>query len=186
MIGNLVFIMPYFTQNIYPFLVACPFILITFLVTPYSPFPKLYDKLRVLRDITEEGHNTGLVFYSLSFSVLTFFYGAKPYIISAGILPLAYGDSAAALIGMRFGRRKIGDKSLEGCVGMFFGSLITLLIGMFFFSSIYGFSFIDQLIPVMSVSGVVTLSELVSPSGFDNLTIPFLGVFTFLFMGGIV
>lgn len=38
MIGNLLFAIPFFTSNIYPVLVAAPFILITLLASSYSPF----------------------------------------------------------------------------------------------------------------------------------------------------
>ena len=110
MIGNLPLLMPYFTQSIFPFLVASPFILVTYLVTPYSPFPWLSEKLSGLSDITEEGHHTGLVLYAISYSALAFFFGTRPYIVAAGIFPMAYGDSTAALVGMRYGRRKIGSK----------------------------------------------------------------------------
>ena len=184
MIGNLPLIMPYFTQSIFPFLVASPFILVTYLVTPYSPFPWLSEKLSGLSDLTEEGHHTGLVLYAISYSVLAFFFGTRPYIVAAGIFPMAYGDSTAALVGMRYGRRKIGSKTLEGSVGMFFGSLISLLIGMAYFSSFYGFSLIDQVVPVLLVSLVVTVVEFFSPSGLDNIAVPILGSLTFLLAGG--
>jgi phytol kinase len=184
MIGNLPLIMPYFTQSIFPFLVASPFILVTFLVTPYSPFPWLSEKLSGLSDITEEGHHTGLVLYAISYSALALFFGTRPYLVAAGIFPMAYGDSTAALVGMKYGRRKIGSKSLEGSAGMFFGSLISLLIGMMYFSSIYEFSILDQLVPVLLVSMVVTVLEFFSPRGLDNIAVPILGALTFLFAGG--
>jgi len=184
MIGNLPLIMPYFTQSIFPFLVASPFILVTFLVTPYSPFPWLSEKLSGLSDITEEGHHTGLVLYAISYSALALFFGTRPYLVAAGIFPMAYGDSTAALVGMKYGRRKIGSKSLEGSAGMFFGSLISLLIGMMYFSSIYEFSILDQLVSVLLVSIVVTVLEFFSPRGLDNIAVPILGALTFLFAGG--
>ncbi|MBE0633444.1 phosphatidate cytidylyltransferase, partial [Candidatus Bathyarchaeota archaeon] len=168
MIGNLPLIMPFFTQSIFPFLVASPFIFVTFLATPYSPFPWLTEKLSSLSDLTEEGHHTGLVLYAISYTALAYLFGTQPYIVAAGIFPMAYGDSLAALIGMRYGKTKLGNKSLEGCAGMFFGSLISLLLGMAYFSSIYGFNFIDQIVPSLLVAIVVTVAEFFSPSGLDN------------------
>lgn len=186
MIGNLPLIMPYFTNSIFPFLVASPFILVTFLVTPYSPFKWLSGKLSGLTDITEEGHHTGLVLYAISYSALAFLYGNTPYIVAAGIFPMAYGDSTAALIGMKYGRYKVGKKSLEGSVGMFLGSFFSLVFGMVYFASIYGFSASAQILPVFLVSLVVTIVEFVSPSGFDNIAVPLLGAFTFMYTGGVV
>jgi phytol kinase len=99
MIGNLPFIIPFFSSSIYPVLVAAPFIAVTFLASPVSPFKKLNKKMKGLAGITEEGHHLGLVFYAISYTILAFFFASKPYIIAAGILPMAYGDAAASLIG---------------------------------------------------------------------------------------
>jgi dolichol kinase len=184
MIGNLPLIMPFFTQSIFPFLVASPFILVTFLATPYSPLPWLTEKLSSLSDLTEEGHHTGLVLYAISYTALAYLFGTQPYIVAAGIFPMAYGDSLAALIGMRYGKTKLGNKSLEGCAGMFFGSLISLLLGMAYFSSIYGFALIDQIVPSLLVAIVVTVAEFFSPSGLDNIAVPALGALTFILAGG--
>jgi dolichol kinase len=176
--------MPYFTDSIYPFLVASPFILVTYLVTPFSPFKWLREKLSWLSNLSEEGHHAGLVLYAISYSILANLFGDKPYIVAAGIFPMAYGDSAAALIGVRYGRHKLGSKSLEGCIGMFLGSLISLLLGMAYFSSFYDFSFSNQVVPILFVTIVVTFVEFFSPSGLDNITVPILGALTFLYVGG--
>ena len=184
MIGNLPLIMPFFSNSIFPFLVASPFVFVTYLVTPYSPFTAFIKKLSVLSDITEEGHHTGLVLYAISYSILAYFYGVKPYIVAAGIFPMAYGDSSAALLGMRYGRRKLGSKSVEGCLGMFLGSLISLMLGMAYFSYIYGFVYSDLIFPVIAVSFIVTIAELISPSGLDNIAVPIFGALTFVFFGG--
>jgi dolichol kinase len=117
MIGNLVFAIPFFTSGIFPVLVAAPFVLVTFLVSPYSPFPNIGRKLTGLAGITEEGHRLGLLFYSLSYTVLALIFAARPYVIAAGILPMAYGDAAASIVGERYGRRGFrvfARKSLEG------------------------------------------------------------------------
>jgi phytol kinase len=184
MIGNLPLIMPFFTESIYPFLVASPFILVTFLATPYSPFPWITEKLSSLSDLTEEGHHTGLIFYAISYTALAYVYGTQPYIVAAGIFPMAYGDSLAALVGMRYGKTRLGSKSLEGCAGMFFGSLFSLLLGMVYFASIYGFSFVNQIVPCLLVSLIVTVVEFLSPSGLDNIAVPALGALTFILAGG--
>jgi len=50
MIGNLPFIIPFFTSNIYPFLVAAPFIPVTFFASAYSPFKNLSRKMNGLAE----------------------------------------------------------------------------------------------------------------------------------------
>jgi len=187
MIGNLPLMMPFFTDRVYPFLVASPFILVTLLVTPYSPFPGLTRRLGGLAEITEEGHHTGLVLYALSYSILAWLYGLEPYVVAAGIFPMAYGDSSAALIGERFGAhryRVFEAKSVEGSLGMLAGSLLSLLGGMLYFSLIYGFSFADQIAPCLAVAAVATVAEAMSPRSLDNLCVPLLGALTFIVMGG--
>ena len=176
--------MPFFTESIYPFLVASPFILVTYLATPYSPFKWVTEKLSSLSDLTEEGHHTGLIFYAISYTALAYLFGTQPYIVAAGIFPMAYGDSLAALIGMRYGKTRLGSKSLEGCAAMFLGSLISLLLGMAYFASIYGFSVVTQVIPCLLVALVVTVVEFLSPSGLDNIAVPALGALTFILAGG--
>jgi dolichol kinase len=187
MIGNLPFIIPFFTSNIYPVLVAAPFILVTFLASPYSPSQNISKRLKGLADITEEGHHLGLVFYAVSYTFLALFFASKPYIIAAGILPMAYGDSAASIVGEKLGRRKyrfVADKSLEGSAAMFLASFFSFTIGLIFFSALYSFSVFQKLFSVLVVAIVATLVESFSPMGFDNLTVPICSALTFLLLGG--
>jgi phytol kinase len=181
MIGNLPFVIPFFTSNIYPVLVAAPFILVTFLASPYSLI-KNRKRLGGLADIAEEGHPLGLVFYTISYTLLAFFFTSEPYFIAAGILPMAYGDSAASIVGEKYGKTRCGltgNKSLEGSAAMFFGGLLSLTIGLAFFSTLYSLSVSMILLPAIAVAIVATLVESMSPKGFDNLTVPILGALTF-------
>ena len=77
MIGNLPLIIPFFSYNSFPlnfpFLVAAPFILVTFLASPYSPSKRISKKMKGLADISEEGHQLGLVFYAVSYTFLALF-----------------------------------------------------------------------------------------------------------------
>jgi len=58
MIGNLPFLIPFFTSNFYPVLVAAPFILVTFFVSPYSPLKNISKGLKGLADMTLIGNGT--------------------------------------------------------------------------------------------------------------------------------
>ena len=189
MIGNLPFIMTFFTTNLYPTLVAAPFILVTFLASPVSPFKSLRTKLSGLADITEEGHHLGLVFYAISYTVLAWLFGTRSYVVAAGILPMAYGDSLASLIGEKYGRRKyrlVASKSLEGSIAMFLGSFLSLAVSMVFFIQFYPLSLFGLVLPVFCASLIATLVEGFSLKGFDNVTVPFFSVIGFvLFSGGI-
>jgi len=187
MIGNLPFIIPFFTLAFFPVLVAAPFIIVTFLATPYSPFKNVNKKLKGLSEITEGGHQWGLVFYAISYTCLAFLFAQKSYTIAAGILPMAYGDAAASIVGEKFGRHKyklVAKKSLEGSAAMFLVSLTILGVSMVFFSALYGFSFFSKFLAVVSAAAVATLVEGFSPMGFDNLTVPAFSVLIFLLYGG--
>lgn len=187
MIGNLPFVIPFFTLSIFPVLVAAPFIIVTFLASPYSPFKKSSRKLKGLADITEEGHQLGLVFYAISYTFLAFFFASKPYIIAAGILPMAYGDAAASMVGEKYGRRKyrlVAEKSLEGSAAMFLFSFASLAASLVFFSVFYPLPLFCDGLAALAVAIVSTVVEGFSPMGFDNLTVPAFSVLTFLLMGG--
>jgi phytol kinase len=185
MIGNLPLIMPFFTASIYPFLVASPFILVTLLATPNSPI-KLSERMKGLSNLTEEGHHWGLVLYAISYSALAYLFGVKPYIVAAGILPMAYGDSLAALLGERFGRHKyrvFETKSLEGSIGMFMGSFVSLTLAFLYFGLFYPFGF-NPVVPAFVIACLVAVVEGMAPKGLDNVAVPFVGAVMFILLTG--
>jgi phytol kinase len=185
MIGNLPLVIPFFGWSLAPALVAAPFILVTFIASPHSPSPVLREKLRGLSDLTEEGHSLGLILYSISYTLLAALFPTKPYIIAAGVLPMAYGDSAAALVGQRYGRRMlVNGKTLEGTLAMFAASLITLSLSLAYFSVLYPFTFFEKIISALAAAVVVAVAEVLSPKGLDNITVPILGALTFLLADG--
>jgi len=193
MIGNLPFVIPFFTLNSFPlnlpFFVAAPFIIVTLLATPYVPSRTLGERLKGLTGITEKGHHLGLVYYAVSYTVLALFFASKPYIIAAGVLPMAYGDASAAIIGEKYGRRQyhvFTKKSLEGSAAMFIVSFLSVEASILFFSTLYLLPLVTLSVAALAVALVATIAEALSPLGFDNITVPLLGVSVFLlFSGGI-
>jgi dolichol kinase len=185
MIGNLPLIMPFFTDNIYPFLVASPFILVTLLATPSSPI-KLGNKMKGLSSLTEEGHHWGLVLYAISYSALALIFGVKSYIVAAGIFPMAYGDSLAAIFGENWGKHKyriFETKSFEGSLGMFLGSFVSLTLAFLYFGLLFPLAF-NPLVPALAIACIVTVVEGVCPRGLDNIAVPLIGAATFLLVTG--
>ncbi len=191
LIGNLSFIIPFFTFNYFPFnfpfFVAVPFVIVTLFASSYSPSRILREKLSGLVTITGGGHNLGLFYYSLSYTLLACFFANKPYVIAAGILPLAYGDASAAIIGEKFSKKRyriLSIKSIEGSAAMFLVSLLSLEAGILFFSQFYSLS-ISFLAPILFwVALASTFAEAISPSGLDNIMVPLLGALTFLLASG--
>jgi len=191
MIGNLPFIIPFFSFNTFPlnfpFFIAAPFVLVTFLASPYSPSKSIHEKMKGLSVLGEGGHQLGLVFYAISYTVLAFFFAAQPYVIAAGILPMAYGDASAALVGEKYGRRRyrvFAKKSLEGSIAMFIVSFVSLAGSLVFFSFLYPISLFGSILAALAVALVAVLAETFSPLGLDNLTVPLFGSLTFFVLTG--
>jgi dolichol kinase len=182
-IGNLVFAVPFFSGALSASLVAVPFVLVTFLASPYSPLPGVRAKLGRLSELTEEGHHLGPTLYSTSYSLLAILFSSRPHVMAAGVLPMAYGDSFAALVGEKYGRKRFANgKSVEGSVAMFLFSLLSILAGLIFFSSIYNYSPMEKILPALATSALVTVVEAISPRGLDNLGVPLLGSAVFLLL----
>lgn len=98
---------------------------------------------------------------------------------------MAYGDTVAALVGMRFGRKVLlNGKTLEGTLGMFSASLLGLILSFTYFSRLYSFTLFEMLPATIVVAIVVAIAELLFPRGFDNLAVPLLGALAFVLMGG--
>ena len=185
MIGNLVLMIPFFRWRLAPALIAAPFILITFLASPYTSSPRLRESLGRLAELTEEGHHMGLILYSISFTLLVVLFPTRPDVIAAGILPMAYGDSSAALVGRRFGRRgSLNGKTLEGSAAMFFVTLASLILCLAFFSSYQSFALTHRVVPSLAVALVCTIIETLSPRGLDNIAVPLIGALTFYVASG--
>ena len=193
MIGNVCFFIPFFSYTIlpldFPFFVAAPFILLTFLVSPSSPIKGFNQKMSGLSEVTSGGHKFGLVFYAFSFTVLAVFFSSKPYIIAAGILPMAYGDAVASLVGLKMGRHifnVVAKKSLEGSLAMFAACFVSLTLASMFFSALYPLSLLNLIVASLGVSAVAVVFEALTPKGLDNLTVPLVSALVFLILiGGI-
>ncbi|MDP3066877.1 MAG: SEC59/DGK1/VTE5 family protein [Methanobacteriaceae archaeon] len=175
MVGNVLFILPLFqTGWVMTFLAAAPFIVLTFLMSPYSPITNIKDK------ISESGHGLGLVYYAISWTLLAFFFFQQPWIIAVGIAAMSYGDGMASLIGMKYGKRKYNilgdDKSIEGSLTMFLVLMVTLGMVLIYYGQP------ASPVVIAAVALVATIWEGVTPKGLDNLTACFGAVGTYLLM----
>ena len=113
----------------------------------------------MLRSHEMDGKLTGATWVMIG-AVITITLFSKPVAIIALIF-MSLGDATAGLIGKRFGKHKIGDKTWEG----FFGGLIVCIIIALNFTS---------LPLVVSLIGAITamIMELIPIPLDDNFTIP--------------
>ena len=177
MTGNIAFILPLFeTREIMAFVAAGPFILFTFLMSPYSPIKSIRGKT------SEAGHGLGLVYYAITWTVLAYAFFDHREIIAMGILAMSYGDGLASLIGIKYGKRKYcvfkDTKSYVGSIAMFVCTFLLLVIALLFYAepvttwvAVY----------LLCMAGVATIVEGVTPLGLDNLSVPFVAALMYWF-----
>ncbi len=121
----------------------------------------------------EAGENAGTVFFPLSFILLILPLWGSPAgkaAMTAGILSMAWGDAAAALIGRRWGRRRYragrGWRTMEGSAAMVAFSALAIAVA----GRAVGSAFPWQLVAGGAV--LAGLLEGTSRKGADNLLVP--------------
>jgi dolichol kinase len=172
MVGNIAFLLPVFiTREVMAFLAAGPFIILTFLMSPYTPIRSIHGRT------SAAGHGMGLVYYSITWTVLAYLFFDNMVVIAIGILAMSYGDGFASLIGVRFGRKKycvFGDeKSYVGSFSMFVFTFIMMIVALFYYDIELS---LFVLLVLLFISFIVTVVEGLTPKGLDNLTVPFVAV----------
>ncbi len=85
---------------------------------------------------------------SLGIFMVFLLFGKEPAMVS--VVVLAVGDAFASIVGIRCGRRKIGDRSLEGTLAFLLSSFFVLLpfIGLWKALSVSLFSAIVEALPL--------------------------------------
>jgi len=169
MVGNIAFILLIFqTKEAMVFIAAGPFILFTYLMSPYSPIKSIKSKT------SESGHGLGLVYYAIAWAVLAYFFFDHKEIIAVGILAMSYGDGFASVIGAKFGEHKYkifnDQKSVEGSIAMFLFTLILFIIALTYYGINFSFTLFIYLVGISIVAAFV---EGFTPKGLDNLSVPF-------------
>ncbi|MEA2004131.1 MAG: SEC59/DGK1/VTE5 family protein [archaeon] len=119
--------------------------------------PLVHDGIREKERYTMAGHVFFLIGAIISISIFDM------DIAIAAILMTTFGDSAAAIIGRKFGRTwipGIKSKSLEGC----FAELVVNLV--------IGYLFLDSVIVILVMAFTATIVETLIEKLDDNLLIP--------------
>jgi len=174
MVGNIAFLLPIFvTREMMTFVAAAPFIILTFLMSPYTPLKSIRGRT------SSAGHSMGLVYYAITWTVLAYLFFDQMIIIAIGIFAMSYGDGFASLIGIKFGKQKyniVGDeKSYIGTFSMFLFTFITMIIGIIYYQYVQtiNFSFTPVSIGFLALFAAVgAIIEGFTPKGLDNLTVP--------------
>jgi len=184
MVGNIAFLLPIFvTREFMAFAAAGPFILFTFLMSPHTPIKSIRGKT------SDAGHGMGLVYYSITWTILAYLFFDNMVVVAIGILAMSYGDGFASVIGLKFGKKKyniLGDeKSYVGSAAMFVLTFITAIIALLY----YGISITPYVISALAfIALVAAVAEGLTPKGLDNFSVPFVTVFLYwlIFLSGIL
>lgn len=164
LVGNIVFVVPLFESRwIMGFLAAAPFILITYFISPISP-------LSASSKTSASGHGLGLLYYSISWTLLALLFFDYPVVIAVGIICMSYGDGSASLVGKKYGKHLLkiasDDKSVEGSTAMFLVSISVIIITLYIFGSLP-----VNLLFIPLVVGIATIVEIFSVRGLDNILV---------------
>ena len=172
MVGNIAFLLPIFqTKEMMAFVAAGPFILFTFLMSPYTPIKKIRGRT------SSAGHGMGLVYYSITWTILAYLFFDNMVVIAIGILAMSYGDGFASIIGLKFGKKKyniFGDKkSYIGSISMLVFTFIMTIVALLY----YGVSITPYILLVLAfISLFAAIVEGLTPKGLDNFSVPFVTV----------
>lgn len=180
MVGNMIFIMPFFSSSyIMVWFLTLPITIAVFLLTEYSP-------IKVKNSVTKSGYALGLFFYAAIWTLLILIFPNDLWIVGLAIAALVYGDGFASLIGAKFGKIKYnltGDnKTLEGSLTMFVVvSVMSVFVWMFYYSLGYhmpSFNFVA----ILGISGIATFAEAITPGGADNISLTVVTAFCYYLM----
>jgi dolichol kinase len=122
---------------------------------------------------TGEKGNLGTVYFPLSFAILILALWSRPDLLVASLMPMTWGDAAAALIGSKFGKHRYtisGQvKSWEGSAAMLVLSWLAVSIALGALSSL---SWPTSMGYALLVALCATVVEALTPYRLDNLTVP--------------
>ncbi len=130
-------------------------------------------RFRLVGSMEEEGTgNLGTILFPIAFMVLivVFWPRGRPDVVAGGILVLALGDAAAAIVGRRLGRHRYrvgsAERSIEGSAAMAVFSWLGLLAA----TTVFPVSVAPG--ALVAVALIATALEAVSVYGFDNILVP--------------
>jgi len=181
---------PFYNWPFWPTIIAGTLMLFVFFSSKDSKVKQLKDLYDAISEEQEEGLKRaflqGPFFYTLSITLLVFIFGLvapeKFYFPIAGILIMIISDTLASVIGKRWGKISISlpwtnsKRTLEGSLTFFITAFLLCFLSFFLFGILIPIqeplSFVSILIYSLITSGISTVIELISPSTYDDLTVP--------------
>ncbi|MHA1149096.1 MAG: diacylglycerol/polyprenol kinase family protein [Promethearchaeota archaeon] len=187
--GLVVMIVPYFNWPYFAIIIAGSLTVVTFLSQKDSSVKALKDLYEAIGEEAEEksGYLQGPFHYCLSItSLVTIFVIIAPdqmYFPIAGILLMIISDTVASMVGKKIGKHIINlswtstTRTIEGSLAFFISAFLLCLFAFMFFGLINPLNqrplnLETVLIYSLITSALATVIELISPSTWDDLTVP--------------
>lgn len=167
-------------------LAVCLFAAITYPILMVVESTAFYKRIAVEREGGE--FKSSLIVVQTSMALLLFIawgvLGAEwRYVAVVAVMAWGLGDAAAALVGKRWGRRRIehprieGAKTMEGTQAMFVTAALAIFLTLLLYAN---HSWPVSLTVAVLVAPVCAVVELFSRRGMDTLTVPLAAALTLL------
>jgi phytol kinase len=189
--GLVILTAPFFLWPFWPALVAGSFTALVYFSSKESKVKQLKELYDAISEEQEEklerAFLQGPFFYCISITSLVLIFAIfapdQFYFPITGILIMIIADTLASVVGKRYGKIVISfswtnsKRTLEGSLTFFGMSFLLCFLSFFLFGLIIPdiqapLSFDKIIIYSLITSAIATLIELISPSTFDDLTVP--------------
>jgi len=189
--GLVVFTAPFYVWPFWPTIIAGIFAVIVYFSSKESKVRQLKDLYDAISEEQEEGLKRaflqGPFFYCVSITLIVFIFAIfapdQMYFPIAGVLIMIIADTLASLIGKRWGKIGISlpwtnsKRTLEGSSIFFITAFLLCFLSFFLFGTLIPslqipLPFTTIIIYSLITSAIATIIELISPSTYDDLTVP--------------
>lgn len=173
-VGMLMWLVPFLFTRPEPFIAtAAIFSVITLLDNRFHFFPSMASK--------DDESNLGTFYFPLVAGVVTWLFWEQPALMIAAMMPLAWGDGMAEIVGRRFGRNHYTvrghTRSLEGSTAFLICGFITAYLALVLIPNPTPITPATALLPALVMTALATVVEAISIRGIDNITVTVVAVF---------
>ena len=175
--GIMVLSFPYIFKNRNSVVIIGLLSILMFMVIKYTNLKKSIGT--ILYSVDRESF--GEIFFALSVVLIFYWSRGDKITYSIPILILTFADSAAALVGKRYGKKNLAQlnedsKSIEGSFMFFIVAFVITLVPLLLYTEVGR----EETLIISAIVGFnVSLIEMIAHSGNDNLLIP-LTTYSFL------
>jgi dolichol kinase len=182
---------PFYYWPFWPTIIAGTLTLLVYFSSKESKVKQLKDLYDAISEQQEESLSRaflqGPFFYCVSITLLVFIFAIfapdQFYFPIAGVLIMIVADTLASVIGKRWGKIGISlpwtnsKRTLEGSLTFFVTAFLLCNLSFFLFGTLIptfqeALPYTTILIYSLITSAIATIIELISPSTYDDLTVP--------------